>query len=107
MNAKDTELLRIVDLVINCCASNVAGETPISREEVLGKARNENIVMTRTILVALIIAAGYSTTTAALLLHRDVHTIRHLINLNDRLRKSSKAYRIAFEEAERKYKECA
>ena len=107
MNAKDTELLRIVDLVINCCASNVAGETPISREEVLGKARNENIVMTRTILVALIIEAGYSTTTAALLLHRDVHTIRHLINLNDHLRKSSKAYRIAFEEAERKYKECA
>lgn len=99
MNAKDTELLRIVDMVINCCASTVISETPISREEVLGKARNENIVMTRTILVAQIIAAGFSTSTAAQLLHRDVHTIRHLINMNDRLLKSSRAYRIAYEEA--------
>lgn len=107
MNAKDTLLSNIVDMVVSCCASNVAGDKPITRDDVIGKARSENIVMTRTILVSQIIAAGYSTTTAALLLHRDVHSIRHLLGLNTRLLKSSKAYRIAFEEAEKRCKEIA
>lgn len=107
MNAKDSLLNSIVDQVVNCCASSVAGDIPISREDVLGKARCENIVMTRTILVSQIIAAGFSTTTAAQLLHRDVHSIRHLVSLNERLMKSSKAYRIAYEEAVKRCKEIA
>lgn len=105
MNAKDTLLNQIVDKVVSCCASNVTGDYNFSREDVLGKARNENIVLTRTILVAQIIAAGFSTSTAALLLNRDVHTIRHLINLNNRLLKSSRAYRIAYQDAEKLCKE--
>lgn len=105
MNAKDTYLWKIIDQVINCCASNIVGDKPITRDDVLGKSRCENIVMTRTILVSQIIAAGFSTTTTALLLQRDVHSIRHLIRLNDRLMKSSKAYRIAYEEADKQCKD--
>lgn len=104
MNDKDTELLRIVDIVISCCASDLTGELSITKEDVIGKSRAENIVLTRTILVAQIIAAGYSTTTAAKLLQRDVHSIRHLMELNNRFLKSSRAYRIASEEVSRKCK---
>ena len=101
MNAKDTELMRIVDTVISCCASNIEGQLTITRKEVLGKCRAENVVMTRTILVAQIIAAGFSTTTIAHLLCREVHSIRHMVQLNARMMKSSRAYRIAAAEAEK------
>lgn len=104
MNDKDAELLRIVDTAISCCASDLTGELSITREDVIGKSRAENIVLTRTILVAQKIAAGYSTTTAAKLLQRDVHSIRYLMQLNNRLLKSSRAYRIAAAEVERKCK---
>lgn len=104
MNDKERELYRIVDTVIGCCASSIEG-IEVTRENVLGKSRSENIVMTRAILVSQIIAAGYSTTTAAQLLKRDIHSIRHIIANNIRLLKSSRAYRIAAAEAERLCKE--
>ena len=105
MNNKETELYRIVDYVVSCCATQVddKGTMSVTREDVLGKsgmmARAENIVMTRCILVAQIVGAGYSTTTAAMLLHRTPHAIRHLLEVGSQYEKTSRAYRIANAEA--------
>ena len=56
MNDKEKELWRVIDNVIKCCAiTNPDGTLSITREEVLGKSRAENLVMTRCMLVEQIV----------------------------------------------------
>lgn len=107
MNNKECELYRILDYVVECCATQVDenGTMSITREDVLGKSRAENIVMTRCILVEQIVGAGYSTTTAAQLLHRTPHAIRHLLEVGNQYEQTSRAYRIAKAEATLKCKD--
>lgn len=103
MNAKETELHRIVDIVIGCCATDFSyGSTTITKEQVLGKNRSENAVMTRCILADQIISAGYSISTAAFVLNRTVQSVRHMIEMGMSFNKTSRAYRIANEDATRK-----
>lgn len=101
MNNKELELYRIVDIVVECCAMQVddTGRMSVTREDVLGKSRAENVVMTRCILVHQLVGAGFSTTTAAQLLHRTTHAVRHLLEVGDQYMKTSRAYRIANAEA--------
>ena len=103
MNAKETELRRIVDVVIGCCATEIQeGSKTITREDVLGRSRSENAVMTRCILADQIITAGYSIATAAHVLNRTVQAVRHMIEMSMTYRRNSRAYRIADEEARSK-----
>lgn len=100
MNNKETELHKIVDIVADCCAMQIApGQVSLTSEDVLGESRSENVVMTRCILVSMLRYAGYSTTTAALLLKRRTQTIRHLNELAKSFHETSRAYRIAEAEA--------
>ncbi len=107
MNNKENELYRIVDFVVECCATRVddTGRMSVTRQDVLGRSRAENVVMTRCILVNQIIGAGYSTTTAAQLLKRTPHAIRHLLEVGNQYERTSRAYRIANAEATLKCKE--
>lgn len=103
MNQKQERLNRIVDIVIECCATrDETGRLSIDKQMVLGKARSENIVMTRAILASAIIRQGYSVTTAASLLNKTVQAVRHLLQSNTIYRKSSRAYRIASDEVEKR-----
>lgn len=99
MNDKGSELYRILDNVVKSCTIELEGVVTVTKEDVLGKSRLENVVMTRCILVHQIISAGYTTTTAAMLLHRTPHAVRHLLELADNYMKTSRAYRIANAEA--------
>lgn len=66
MNDKEKELWRVIDNVIRCCAiTNPDGTLNITREEVLGKSRTENLVMARCMVVEQMLHAGFSTTTTA------------------------------------------
>lgn len=107
MNNKETELHKIVDIVVSCCATQIDddGTMSLTRDDVLGKSREENVVMTRAILSMCIISAGYSVTTVAQLLHRTPQAIRHLINLGHQYYKTSRAFRIANAEATIKLKD--
>lgn len=61
MNDKEKELWRVIDNVIKCCAIELQnGELSITREDVLGKSRAENLVMTRCMVVEQMIHAGFS-----------------------------------------------
>ena len=62
MNDKETELYRIVDSVVSCCATQIdaEGHVNLTAEDVLGKSRAENVLMARCILVGEISGAGYS-----------------------------------------------
>ena len=101
MNNKEKELYRLVDIAVNCCATKIddSGTMSVTKEDVLGKSRCENVVMTRCVLLCLILHSGYSYTTAAQLLHRTVPAMRHLEILSDNYFKTSRAYRIAMAEA--------
>lgn len=73
MNDKEKELWRVIDNVIKCCAIELPdGELSITREDVLGKSRAENLVMTRCMVVEQMIHAGFSITTTATVLNRTV-----------------------------------
>jgi len=100
MNNKESELYRLLDIAIQCCATtNKDGSYSITKEDILGKTRVENVVMTRCVLICLILHSGYSITTAAKFLNRTIPAIRYLEKLSDNLFKTSRAYRIAMAEA--------
>ena len=82
MNDKEKELWRVIDNVIKCCAIELPnGELSITREDVLGKSRAENLVMTRCMVVEQMIHAGFSITTTATVLNRTVPAVRHLCKM--------------------------
>ena len=100
MNDKEKELWRIIDNVIKCCAiTTLDGTLSITREEVLGKSRSENLVMTRCMVVEQMIHAGFSITTTAQVLNRTVQAVRHLEKLAFHYLKTSRVYRLATAQA--------
>lgn len=99
-NDKERELYRIVDCVAQCCAIRLPdGRMSITREGILGKSRTETLVMARCILIMQMARAGYSMQTAAQLLGRTVAAIRHLNSVAHNYHASSRAFRIAYNEA--------
>lgn len=100
MNDKEKELWRVIDNVIKCCAmTNKDGTLSITREDVLGKSRAENLVMTRCMVVEQMLHAGFSITTIATILNRSVPAIRHLQKLAYQYLSISRVYRLATAEA--------
>lgn len=108
MNNKQENLNQIVDIVVDCCSFDFNGRKSMSRADLLGKSRSENFVMSRCILTHMIINAGYSVTTAAMLLSRSQQAIRHLIDMGHNYLKTSRAFRLANAECASKCKDlCA
>jgi len=101
MNDKEKEMWRILDNTIKCCALEVDGTETLSmtRDDVLGKSKAENLVMTRCILAVQLYRAGYSKTTIAGLLNRTTRAVAHLIKLDRDYTDTSRAYRIASAQA--------
>ena len=95
MNEKDYELDRIVSVVIDCTKSSIWSDNFITKEELLGKSKNENACMARAILVSQLVKAGFTISTISGLLRRTAQGIRHIIKTNYMLLKSSRAYKIA------------
>lgn len=96
MNNKETELYRIMNIAISCCTSN---EISVSIEDIKGKSRQTVLVWIRAIIVTLLASHGYLTSSIAKILNRTTPSIRYLMNLDSQLKRTSKAYKIASEEA--------
>lgn len=100
MNDKEKEMYRVIDNVIKCCAIELSdGSFSINKEDVLGKSRAENIVMARAMVVEQMLHAGFSTTTIAQILNRNVVSIRHLRQLAYDYLSMSRVYRLATAQA--------
>lgn len=97
MNKKQLHLDAILDAVISCCNSTICNDA--TKDDVLGDSRKENAVMTRSILARTIKDAGYSTTTIAAFLNKSAAAVRHLYEICDSYKATSKAFRIALDEA--------
>lgn len=100
MNDKEKELWRVIDNVIKCCTIELQnGELSITREDVLGKSRAENLVMARCMVVEQMIHAGFSITTIATVLNRTVSAVRHLSKMSYTYISTSRVYRLATAQA--------
>lgn len=59
MNKKEELIWRVIDNVINCCAvTRIDGAKSITREDVVGKSREENVVLTRCLVVEQMVPDG-------------------------------------------------
>lgn len=100
MNNKDEELMRIMDNTIKCCSvMDNDGIVKVTRDVIIGKDRKENISMVRTMVACQIYAAGYTVSTISVLLKRTPQAIRHLLEKGFELSSTSRAYRIAENQA--------
>lgn len=100
MNDKEKEIYRVIDNVVKCCAIELPdGTLSISREDILGKSREENIVMSRAMVVEQMIHAGFIVITIAQILNRNVGSIRHLRKLAYDYISTSRVYRLATAQA--------
>lgn len=95
MNKKEQTLNRIVDIVVDCCSSEINGVQTLTREDLLGESKKENHVMSRAILCLQLKHEGYSVTTIAMLLGREEQSIRKLIKKGYDFVATSRACRIA------------
>lgn len=93
MNNKENELNRIVDAVVRCCG--MSGNDSITRNKLLSKCKEANVVMARSILVCAVLAAGYTISTCTLLIGCTPQTARALFTKDTELVHTSNAYRIA------------
>lgn len=106
MNDKQKELNRILDTVVECCSFDLDDNVPtVTRDDVLGKSRKQNIVMTRCMIALNIVSFGYSVSTCAVFLHRTEHAVRDMIANAHSLLETSRAFRIANAEVTMKLKE--
>lgn len=100
MNNKERMIYMILDECVRCCSTDLPdGEKSVTREDVLGKSRAENVVMTRCVFVDQMVSAGYSITTVARMLGRTVYSVRHMMRLDADYSHTSRAYRIAKSDA--------
>lgn len=78
MNKKEELIWRVIDNVISCCAvTRIDGAKSITREDVVGKSREENVVLTRCLVVEQMVHAGFTISTIAFILNRTVQATRH------------------------------
>lgn len=101
MNDKQRELYRMLRIVVSCCVTEMPGGSSVSCEDIMGRPRTGNAVMTRCILVRRLLTAGYSVATVAQFLGRSAASIRYMLNLDRDFLRTSRAYRIATEEVSR------
>ena len=102
MNNKEKYLHKILDKVVESCSYVIGNKRlSITKEDILGKSRNENVVMSRCIAVAMMIQVGFSITTCAGLFGRTAPAIRHIIQLDRQFAQTSMVYRIANRQADR------
>ena len=100
MNKKEELIWRVIDNVISCCAvTRIDGAKSITREDVVGKSREENVVLTRCLVVEQMVHAGFTISTIAFILNRTVQATRHLFKMSTEFYQTSRAFRLATSEA--------
>lgn len=100
MNKKEQLIWSIIDNVISCCAITRAdGTRSITREDLVGKSREENVVIARALVVEQMVHAGFTITSIACILNRTVQATRHLFKISAEFYQTSRAFRLATSEA--------
>ena len=100
MNKKEQLIWSIIDNVISCCAiTRDDGTRSITRDDIVSKSREENVVMARALVVEQMVHAGFTITSIAGSLNRTVQATRHLFKMSTEFYQTSRAFRLATSEA--------
>lgn len=100
MNKKEELIWKVVDNVISCCCVTKAdGTKSITREDIISKSREENIVMARCLVVEQMVHAGFTIATIGFIIDRTVQAVRHMLKMSTLYYETSRAYRLATSEA--------
>lgn len=95
MNDKQTLIYEVLDIVIRYCETNVDDKSNLTREDILGPSRCENIIMTRCLFATQMVFMGFSRTTIAKMLHRTEKAVGNMLQQAHQFRIQSYAYRLA------------
>lgn len=100
MNKKEELIWKVIDNVISCCGiTRIDGAKSITREDVVCKSREENVVMTICLVVEQMVHAGFTISTIAFIINRTVQATRHLLKMSTNYYETSRAFRLATSEA--------
>ncbi len=100
MNRKETLIWSIIDnVIIACDIPRADGTHSITREDIVSKSREENVVLTRALVVEQMVHAGFTISTIAFILNRTVQATRHLLKMSNDYYQTSRAFRLATSEA--------
>ncbi|MDY5335536.1 MAG: hypothetical protein SPG97_02135, partial [Bacilli bacterium] len=69
-------------MIVACDIPKTDGTHSISREDIIGKSREENVVMARALVVEQMVHAGFTITSIAYILNRTVQATRHLFKMS-------------------------
>lgn len=84
MNNKESEAYRLLDISIQCCSTtNKDGSSSINKEDVLGKNRTENVIMTHCVFINLLLHSGYSYSTIANILNKTIPANNNSVSYNN------------------------
>ena len=75
------------------------GTHSITREDIVGKSREENVVMVRALVVEQMVHAGFTIISIAYILNRTVQATRHLFKTSTKFYRTSRAFRLATSKA--------
>lgn len=82
-----------------CDIPRADGTHSITRKDIVGKSREENVVMARALVVEQMVHAGFTITSIAYILNRTVQATRYLFKLSTEFYRTSRAFRLATSEA--------
>lgn len=100
MNRKETLIWSIIDnVIIACDIPRADGTHSITRESIVSKSREENVVMARALVVEQMVHAGFTITSIAYILNRTVQATRYLFKLSTEFYRTFRAFRLATSEA--------
>ena len=71
----------------------------ITRESIVSKSREENVVMARALVVEQMVHTGFTITSIVYILNRTVQATRYLFKLSTEFYRTSRAFRLATSEA--------
>lgn len=104
MNDMGAKLHQVVEAVVSCCSMEINGKMDMTVDDILGKNRSENVVLTRQIVAMQISHAGYTNTTISQLLGCTIVNVRKLIADGYKNLQTNRAFHFAYAEATLKCK---
>lgn len=101
MNEKEYLLNQVAKIVVECCATQIddKGTMSVTMDQLKGKCRKENVILTRCIFASIVRVSGWTVTTIGEFLGITPNGVRNLLKSAQDLHQTNRIYRIAEAEA--------
>lgn len=94
MNEKNSAIYEILKIVVDECTGEINNDAVVTKEDVLGKSKRENVIITRCLFVAQLRCAGFTESDIAAILGRQKRAVHEILAKAYEYKKKSKIFRI-------------